>query len=49
MPTHALSREMSDKHTGSHSVHVNGEDYTAGVGGQVPHETGTLTAYIIFF
>ena len=49
MPTHAPAREMSDSHTGSRSVHVSGKDDTAGVGGEVPHETGTLNAYIFFF
>ena len=45
MPTHAPAREMS----GSHSVHVSDEDDTVGFGGEVPHETGTLNAYIFFF
>ena len=49
MPTHAPAREMSGNHTGSRSVHAIGEDDTAGVGGEVPHETGTLNAYIFFF
>ena len=49
MPTHAPAREMSGSHTGSRFVHVSGEDDTAGVSGEVPHEIGTLNAYIFFF
>ena len=50
MPTNAQAREMTDSHSGSHSVHVSGEDHvTIGVGGEVPHEIGTLNAYIYFF
>ena len=49
MITHAPAREMSGSHTGSRSMHVSGEDDTTGVGGEVPHETGTLNAYIFFF
>ena len=45
MPTYALAGEMS----GSRSVHVSDEDRDiAGVDGEVPHETGTLNAYIYF-
>ena len=47
MPTYALAGEMSGSHSGSRSVHVSEEDQdTVGVGGEVPHETGTLNAYI---
>ena len=49
MPTHAPAREMSSSHIDSPSVHVSGKDNTIGVGGEVPHETGTLNAYIFFF
>ena len=49
MPTHALAREMSGSHIGSCSMHVRGEDDTGSVSGEVPHETGTLNAYIFFF
>jgi len=50
MLTDALAGEMSDNHSRSHSMHVSDEDQdTVGVGGEVPHETGTLNAYIYFF
>ena len=46
MPTHSPTGEMS----GSFSVHVSDEDQdTIGVGGEVPHEIGTLNEYIYFF
>ena len=47
MPTHAPTGEMSDNHSGSHSVHASVETSDTvgvGVGGEVPHETGTLNA-----
>ena len=47
--THASTRETSDSHTGSHSVHVSDKDYIVGFGGEVAHETSTLNAYIFFF
>ena len=48
--THAPTGEMSDNHFGSHSVHVSDENkHIVGVSGEVPHETGTLNAYIYFF
>ena len=49
MSTHAPAREMSSNHTGIRSVHASDEDDTAGIGGEVPHETSTLDAYIFFF
>ena len=54
MPTHPLAGEMSGSHSSncsrSFSVHVSDEDQdTIGFGGEVPHETGTLNAYIFFF
>ena len=49
MSTHAPTREPSGSHSGSHSVHVSDEEDTVAVGGEVPHETGTLNAYIYFF
>ena len=48
-PTHAPTGEMSENHSGSHSMHVSGENDTIGVGGEFPHETSTLNAYIYFF
>ena len=46
MSTHSPAREMS----GSRSVHVSDEDQdTIGVGGEVPHEIGTLNAYIYIY
>ena len=47
--THTLAGETSGNHYGSRSVHVCGQEDTAGVGGEVPHETGTLNAYIYLF
>ena len=49
--TYALVGEMSGSHfgscTGSRSMHVSDEDQdTIGVDGEVPHETGTLNAYV---
>ena len=44
-PTHTPAGETSE----NRSMHVNDEEDTAGVGGEVPHETGTLNAYIFFF
>ena len=50
MSTHAPAREMSGSHSSSRFVHVSDEDQdTVCVGGEVPHETGTLNAYIFFF
>ena len=49
MSTYAPTGEMSDNHSRTRSVYVSSEDDTAGVGGEVPHETGTLNAYIFFF
>ena len=50
MPTHGSAGEMSGNHSGSLSVHVSDEDHdTVGVRGEVPHERGTLNAYIYFF
>ena len=50
MPTYALAGEMSDNHFRSRSLHVSDEDQDiVGVDGEVPHETGTLNAYIYFF
>ena len=47
MSTYALAGEMSGNHSSSCSVHVSDEDQDiVGVGGEVPHETGTLNAYI---
>ena len=48
-PTHTPTKEMSGSHTGSRTMHVSSEDDTVGVGGEVPHEIGTLNAYIFFF
>ena len=30
-------------------MHVNDEEDIVGVGGEAPHKTGTLNAYIFFF
>ena len=54
MPTHVPAGEMSENHSGNHSgsrsVHASDKDKDiVGVGGEVPHETGTLNAYIYFF
>ena len=50
MTTHALAGGMSGNHSGSCSVHVSDKDHDiVGVGGEVPHETTTLNAYIYFF
>ena len=41
---------MIDNRSGSRSVHVSDEDQdTVCVNVEVPHEIGTLTAYIYFF
>ena len=46
MSTYAPAGEMS----GNRSMHVSDEDQdTTGVGGEVPHETGTLNAYIYIY
>ena len=47
--THTPAGESSGSHSSSFSVHESGEEATAGVGGEVPHETSTLNAYIFFF
>ena len=49
--THAPAGETSRSHSGSPSVYVSGEDQdTVGVGGEViPHEAGTINAYIYLF
>ena len=49
MPTHAPAREISDNHSGNRSVHENDDEDTVDVSGEVPHERGTLNAYIFFF
>ena len=47
MPTHAPTGEISGNHSSTCSVHVSVETpNTIGVGGEVPHEIGTLNAYI---
>ena len=46
MSTYAPAGEMSD----NRSMLVSDKDQdTIGVGGEVPHEIGTLNAYIYFF
>ena len=50
MPTYALAGEPSDGYSGSRSMHVSVETPNiVGFSGEVPHETGTLNAYIYFF
>ena len=49
MLTHAPTGEPRGSHSGSFSMHTSGEDDTTSVGGEVPHETGTLNEYIYFF
>ena len=49
MSTHAPAREISDNHSGSRSMHANGDEDTVGVSGEVPHERCTLNAYIYLF
>ena len=50
MSTYTLTREINSSHFGSCFAYVSDEDQdTVGVDGEVPHEIGTLNAYIYFF